>query len=222
MWFGNACDVGIAFLCAVAFSVIAGGQMARAQTASDSLTSTQSNTQLNTEAELNANPSASIIVQSITGGSGQRATPNAPGMPSFAGGPCLGTSVSASSAIPGVSLGAGMSKEDESCQRRNWIQTLIGAAQHMQPEDALIMNRLAFQIMREDKYLAGPMERVGIPSLTEDDAGHSGRQDAPKPAAAAEKPVARMASVCTVVVPKSRPDAMVALLAARGCAVVVK
>jgi hypothetical protein len=134
--------------------------------------------------------------------------------------------MAASSALPGVSLGAGMSKEDESCQRRNWIQTLIGAAQHMSPEDALIMNRLAFQIMREDKYLSGPMARVGIPSLPEDNPKYG---NTPKPtvlskaaAAPVAKPVARLASVCTVVVPKSRPDAMVALLSARGCAVVVK
>lgn len=224
--FQNARLRGIAFFCALGVAAVFAGQEASAQTVSDGISSTQSNTDVKTEANLSSDPSASIIVQSITGGSGGRATPNAPGLPSFAGGPCLGTSVAASSALPGVSLGAGMSKEDESCQRRNWIQTLIGASQHMSPEDALIMNRLAFQIMREDKYLAGPMARVGIPSLPDDNAR---RGNTPKPtvlskaaAAPAEKPVARLASVCTVIVPKSRPDAMVALLAARGCAVVVK
>lgn len=226
LWFQNARLRGIAFFCALGVAALLGGQAASAETATDGVSSTQSSTDVNTEANLSSDPSASIVVQSITGGSGVRATPNAPGLPSFAGGPCLGTSMAASSALPGVSLGAGMSKEDESCQRRNWIQTLIGAAQHMPPEDALIMNRLAFQIMREDKYLAGPMARVGIPALPEDDAKHG---NTPKPtvvskapAAPVAKPVARLASVCTVVVPKSRPEAMVALLAARGCAVVVK
>jgi hypothetical protein len=185
----------------------------------DGASTTQSSTDVNTQATTNANPSASIIVQSISGGSSSRATPNAPGMPSFAGGSCMGTSVSASSAVPGVSFGGGFSKEDESCQRRNWIQTLIGAAQHMSPEDALIMNRMAFQIMREDKYLQGPLTRIGIPDLADED---SNKVSAKKVKGQKVEAVARIASVCTVVLPKSRPDAMVALLAARGCAVVVK
>lgn len=225
LWLKGAHLRGFAVFCALGLGALGGTHLASAQTASEGTSSTQSSTDVNTQATTNANPTASIIVQSISGGSSYRATPNAPGLPSFAGGPCIGSSIAASTAIPGVSLGGGISKEDESCQRRNWIQTLIGAAQHMQPEDALIMNRLAFQIMREDKYLAGPMERVGIPAVLDDKPKGFNN---PKPASAkpapapVAKPVARLASVCTVVLPKSRPEAMVALLAARGCAVVVK
>ncbi len=200
---------------------IAGAGVALGQTVSEPTSNTQSSTDVNTEATTNANPTASIVVQSISGGSSMRATPNAPGLASFAGGPCIGTSMAASSAIPGVSFGGGVSKEDESCQRRNWIQTLIGAAQHMSPEDGLLMTRLAFQIMREDKYLAGPMARVGIPLLEDDqtqksaDTAQKGSGSEPKP-----EPVAHIAPVCTVVVPSSRPDGLSSLLALRGCAVV--
>lgn len=175
-----------------------------------------------------SNPSASVIVQSITGGGGSgRATPNAPGMPSFAGGACIGESIAASTAIPGVSFGGGMSKEDESCQRRNWIQTLIGAAQHMSPEDAVFMNRLAFEVMREDKFLSGGLERLGVAELPEDTDKKSRRKKKDEAKVSAEVPVAynrvaRIASVCTVVVAKSAPAGMKALLAAKGCAVVVR
>lgn len=213
-------QVSIATVCVVLGSV-AGSGVALGQTVSEGISNTQSSTDVNTEATTNANPTASIVVQSISGGSSMRATPNAPGLASFAGGPCIGTSMAASSAIPGVSFGGGVSKEDESCQRRNWIQTLIGASQHMSPEDSLLMTRLAFQIMREDKYLAGPMARVGIPLLEDDQASKNAEKDAVNSGKAPKaEPVAHIAPVCTVVVPSSRPEGLSSLLALRGCAVV--
>ena len=75
-------------------------------------------------------------------------TPNGPPLPSFSGGPCLGTSASVGGSAPGISIGGGYSREDEACQRRNWVQTLIGAAQHMTPEEAALMRRLALEVMR--------------------------------------------------------------------------
>lgn len=91
-------------------------------------------------------------------------TPAAPGMPSFAGGPCTGAGTTASTSLAGVALGGGKTTLDESCQRRNWVQTLLGASQHMTPKESELMVRLAVEVMREDPYLAGPMERVGLGS----------------------------------------------------------
>lgn len=92
-------------------------------------------------------------------------TPNGPPLPSFSGGPCLGTSASVGGSAPGISIGGGYSREDEACQRRNWVQTLIGAAQHMTPEEAALMRRLALEVMREDEYLSDAFQRLGYPSV---------------------------------------------------------
>lgn len=100
--------------------------------------------------------------------SNSRSNPPAPGLPSFAGGPCAGEGAAASTSIAGVALGGGRSTLDESCQRRNWVQTVIGASQHMNEADARIMMQLAVEVMREDPYLAGPLERVGIGSFNVD------------------------------------------------------
>ena len=91
-------------------------------------------------------------------------SPAAPGMPSFAGGPCAGEGTTGSTSLAGVAIGGGKMTLDESCQRRNWVQTLLGASQHMSNKDSQLMVRLAVEVMREDPYLAGPMERVGLGS----------------------------------------------------------
>jgi len=91
-------------------------------------------------------------------------SPAAPGMPSFAGGPCTGAGSTASTSVGGVAFGGGKTTLDDSCQRRNWVQTLLGASQHMNTKESQLMVRLAVEVMREDPYLAGPMERVGLGS----------------------------------------------------------
>jgi hypothetical protein len=189
-----------------------------------------------------SSPSANVTVQSITGGGASyRMTPNAPGMPSFAGGPCVGTGVAASGAVPGVSFGGGVSKEDESCQRRNWVQTLIGASQSMSPEDALFMKRLAFEVMRDDEYLSPGFARLGIEAPT-----NTVRKNIwgnPKVVSAAtatsdlpigyvdtldqgpievSRPYAKAVAGCVVVVAESAPEQMKSLLTSKGCEVVVR
>lgn len=189
-------------------------------------------------ANLSSSPSAQVVVQSISGGgSSYRMTPNAPGMPSFAGGPCMGTSVSASTAIPGVSFGGGISKEDEACQRRNWVQTLIGASQHMSPEDSLFMKRLVFEVMRDDEYLAPAFARLGVapptntvkknfwgqPKTTPNSAVAAGSSETVARAAiSAARPVARAAESCVIVVAESAPLQMKDLLSSRGCEVLAR
>lgn len=167
-----------------------------------------------------ASPTAQVVVQSITGsGSQYRMTPNAPSMPSFAGGPCIGTSATASGAIPGISFGAGVSKEDASCQRRNWVQTLIGASEHLTPEDGVLMKRLAFEVMREDEYLAGPFQRLGLglPTEADEKAVRKSTQNAKPAAKPAKKAAARFDTGCVVVVASSAPAGIAQVLGKRGC-----
>ena len=90
--------------------------------------------------------------------------PSGPAMAAFAGGPCTGAGTTASTSVAGLSVGAGRMALDDSCQRRNWVQTLLGASQHMTAEESRMMVRLAVEVMRDDPFLAGPMERVGIGS----------------------------------------------------------
>jgi len=195
-----------------------------------------------------SSPSAQVVVQSISGGgSNYRMTPNAPGMPSFAGGPCIAASAAASAAVPGVSIGGGVSKEDEACQRRNWVQTLVGASQQMSPEDALFLKRLAYEVMRDDEYLSPAFARLGVApptnSVRKNIFGRPQTVTAPIPAAAlpaAEPavgapdrstqsaaasraaPVARASKDCVVVVAQSVPAQMKSLLSGRGCQVLVR
>jgi hypothetical protein len=190
--------------------------------------------------DLSSNPTANVTVQSISGGGASyRMTPNAPGMPSFAGGPCIGPSVSASGAIPGVSFGGGVSKEDEACQRRNWVQTLIGASQHMSPDDSLFMKRLAFEVMRDDEYLSPAFARLGLTPPTQSVAKNFwGQPKRAKTAAAgldrpvaratsanatsAPRPIARAAKSCVTVLAASAPAQMKDLLSRQGCKVIVR
>lgn len=74
----------------------------------------------------------------------------------------MGEGVAGSTSIAGVAVGAGKSTLDESCQRRNWVQTLIGASQHMSEEEKRVMMRVAVEVMRDDPYLAGALERAGL------------------------------------------------------------
>jgi hypothetical protein len=191
-------------------------------------------------ANLTSSPTANVTVQSISGGGASyRMTPNAPGLPSFAGGPCIGTSTSASGALPGVSFGGGVSKEDEACQRRNWVQTLIGASQHMSPEDSLFMKRLAFEVMRDDEYLSPAFARLGVtPSTQPVEKDFWGQPKRAKTAAAgldgpvaratsanatpAPRPIARAAKSCVTVLAASAPAQMKDLLSRQGCKVIVR
>jgi|GEM_PF-1412303 len=191
-------------------------------------------------ANLTSSPTANVTVQSISGGGASyRMTPNAPGLPSFAGGPCIGTSASASGALPGVSFGGGVSKEDEACQRRNWVQTLIGASQHMSPEDSLFMKRLAFEVMRDDEYLSPAFARLGVTPPTQSvEKNFWGQPKRVKTAAAglegpvaratsanatpAPRPIARAAKSCVTVLAASAPTQMKDLLSRQGCKVIVR
>jgi hypothetical protein len=230
----------------VGFSAVS----ALAQTLPSVLAGNEQNVSGEQNANLTSSPSANVTVQSITGGGASyRMTPNAPGMPSFAGGPCIGSGVAASGAVPGVSFGGGVTKEDESCQRRNWVQTLIGASQSMSPEDALFMKRLAFEVMRDDEYLSPGFARLGIEAPT--NTVRKNMWGKPKVVSAAtatsdlpigyidtfdqkpidmvsqetievSRPEAKAVAGCVVVVAESAPEQMKSLLTSKGCEVVVR
>jgi hypothetical protein len=171
------------------------------------------------DVDLNSEPRADAGAQSISGGnvfdfSGAESRPPAPGLPSFAGGPCTGSSFGASTSLAGVAVGAGRSSIDESCQRRNWVQTLIGASQHMPPEEAKFLLRVSVEVMRDDPYLSDALERAGLPAP--DDEEEAARKEEGNARGAN---LSTKSSTCRVMVSENAPLQVIALMEARGCSV---
>lgn len=195
---------------------------------------TSNNVQTDTNVDLTASPQSGA--QSSSGGNvfdfssgGGRNTPPAPSLPSFAGGPCTGPGSGVSASGPGFSLGAGKSFEDESCQRRNWVQTLVGVSQHMPEVEANELKRVAIAIMMQDKYVGPAFEALGY------DTSRPG-QPQPRPQTSfarssqtstaqptvdelrQRQPVrASMSANCVAVVPSNASPQFRQLVAARGC-----
>jgi len=191
----------------------------------------------NTAVDLQANPASNSTAES--GGnvfdfssSGGRNTPPGPSLPSFAGGPCMGVSGGVSAAGPGFAIGAGRSFEDKACQRRNWVQTLVGVSQHMPEAEASELKRVAITLMMQDEFLAPAFAALGYDT---EKPGQS-RQAATQVAAvngAASQPVRQsevartpvrgaMNQGCMTVVPASASPNFIKLLEKRGCAVEVR
>ncbi len=162
-----------------------------------------------------------------------RNTPPGPTIGAFGGGSCVGPGEGFSGSAPGVSLGYGKSFEDESCQRRSWVQTLIGAAQHMPEQEATALKKAAIEIMMQDKYAGEAFRALGYESAkerrekaAETERGSTAGPDAQQPQTAADSapPVTRgrIASSCLVVLPLGAPAAMAKLLKSQGCALEVQ
>jgi len=159
--------------------------------------------------------------------SSSRNTPPAPSVGAFGGGSCVGPGHAMSGSAPGFSLGYGQSLEDESCQRRNWVQTLIGAAQHMPEQEANALKKAAIEIMMQDKYAGEAFRALGYESAKE----RREKAQEPQPARPADRSRAqaaetrsapsrtngKLAGSCTVVIPRGAPAAMARLLKAQGC-----
>lgn len=175
-----------------------------------------SQSQTSTNSSIISTPThADAGAQSISGGnifdfSGGEQRPPPPGMPSFAGGPCTGASYGASTSMAGIAVGAGRSEIDESCQRRNWVQTLIGASQHMPPEEAKFLLRVSIETMRDDPFLKGPLERAGLEPLVNP-------EEKPEKVAKQEATLSSKSPICTVMVSENAPPAVLAAIEARGC-----
>lgn len=162
--------------------------------------------------------------------SNARNTPGGPPLPSFGGGPCLGTSASIGGSAPGISIGGGYSREDEACQRRNWVQTLIGASQHMSPEEAALMTRLALEVMREDEYLSSAFERLGYPSLDErnnppqrqdwqqrEERVSTSNESGSTLSRSTKGRIATPSPTCVAVISAQSPEVLKKAIVARGC-----
>jgi hypothetical protein len=187
-----------------------------------------------TAVDMDANPESNSTAQS--GGnvfdfssSGGRNTPPGPSLPSFAGGPCMGVSGGVSAAGPGFAIGAGRSFEDKACQRRNWVQTLVGVSQHMPAAEASELKRVAITLMMQDEFLAPAFAALGYDT----EKPGQPRQAASSVAAvtgAASQPARQIEAVrtpvrgamnqdCVTVVPASASPNFIKLLENRGCAV---
>lgn len=188
----------------------------------------------NTDVDLQANPASNSTAQS--GGnvfdfssSGGRNTPPGPSLPSFAGGPCMGVSGGVSAAGPGFAIGAGRSFEDKACQRRNWVQTLVGVSQHMPAAEASELKRVAITLMMQDEFLAPAFaalgydtEKPGQPrqATTQVAAANEVASQPAQRSEAARTPVrGAMNQGCVTVVPASASPSFIKLLEKRGCAV---
>ena len=191
----------------------------------------------NTEVSLQASPASDARSQS--GGNvfdfsnGGRNTPPGPSLPSFAGGPCMGVSGGVSAAGPGFAIGAGRSFEDKACQRRNWVQTLVGVSQHMPAAEASELKRVAITLMMQDEFLAPAFaalgydtEKPGQPrqgALPVSVINVAESQPARRQNEAARTVVrGAMNQGCVTVVPSTASPNFIKLLEKRGCAVEVR
>lgn len=150
---------------------------------------------------------------------------NAPSLPSFAGGACMGVSGGVSASLPGFGIGGGRSFDDESCQRRNWVQTLIGAAERMPPTEANELKRVAVVVMMQDPILAPAFRELGynvkepgteVSSAKGQRASGSANSTKERRVKAS---VGAMAGNCTVVLPKNASDKFETMVLARGCTI---
>lgn len=150
----------------------------------------------------------------------------APSLPSFAGGPCMGVSGGISASLPGFGIGGGRSFEDVSCQRRNWVQTLIGAAERMPDVEARELKRVAIVVMMQDPILGPAFRDLGynVDNPGTEVSSAKGNNRSPVQTASGQthhvkSSVGSMAQVCTAVVPKGASAGFIKLVESRGCVV---
>jgi hypothetical protein len=185
--------------------------------------------------DVSVNPSLDSNVNASSGGNlfdfsnSSRNAPPAPSLPSFAGGPCIGISSGISASGPGFSLGGGRSTEDESCQRRNWVQTLVGVAQHMPEDDANELKRVAIALMMQDEYVGPAFEALGYDTTSgrravkQSDAAPRAADRTSERNLVAQAPrqpvLGKMQQGCVTVIPANASITFRTLLEARGCVV---
>lgn len=196
---------------------------------------TSNDVRTDTNLEVVASPQSGSQAQSggnvfdFSSSGGGRNTPPGPNLPSFAGGPCTGPGTGVSASGPGFSVGAGRSFEDEACQRRNWVQTLVGVSQHMPEVEANELKRVAIAIMMQDKYVGPAFEALGYDTSSpgqpqkrpQSTAVNFAQQPTSQAAAGQQRqrqPVrASMSQSCVAVVPSNASPQFRQLVAARGC-----
>ena len=151
---------------------------------------------------------------------------NAPGLGSFGGGPCMGVSGSVSASLPGFGLGGGRSFDDISCQRRNWVNTLLGAASLMPETEARELKRVAIVVMMQDPILGPAFRQLGYnveqPGTEVSSAKGVINQAPPITSQKVKTSIGSMSSVCSTVVPRNASPAFIKLIEKRGCIVEVR
>lgn len=153
---------------------------------------------------------------------------NAPAIGGFGGGPCMGVSGGISASLPGFGIGGGRSFDDVSCQRRNWVNTLLGAASLMPETEGRELKRVAIVVMMQDPILGPAFKQLGYnvdqpgTEVSSAKGTEAARTAATAPPHHVASSVGAMASVCSAVVPKNATPAFIALIEKRGCVVVVK
>ncbi len=153
----------------------------------------------------------------------------APGLPSFAGGPCMGVSGGVSASLPGFGIGGGRSFDDISCQRRNWVNTLLGAASLMPETEGRELKRVAIVVMMQDPILGPAFAQLGYDVEQPGNEVSSAKGNvmvaatglAATPRSAAPS-VGAMSRECSTVVPKNATPAFIKLIEQRGCTVDVR
>lgn len=217
----------IVFSVIVCFQVALSANIAFAQ----SNEQTSNDVSTDTNVELVASPQSGS--QASSGGNvfdfssnGGRNAPPAPNLPSFAGGPCTGPGTGLTASGPGFAIGGGKSFEDEACQRRNWVQTLVGVSQHMPEVEANELKRVAIAIMMQDKYVGPAFEALGYDTSNPGNPQRrpqvaNGAQVAPEAAGRRKVELqpsrAAMVDKCVAIVPVNASQDFKKLVSARGC-----
>lgn len=214
------------------FGLCSGAAFAQNSTLDGSATNSASNAQVS---GITASNSVGNDAQAQSGGNvfdfsnKAQSMGNAPSLPSFAGGACMGVSGGVSASLPGFGIGGGRSFDDESCQRRNWVQTLIGAAERMPQTESNELKRVAIVVMMQDPILSEAFAELGYNVTqpgTEVSSAHP-NANAPRVSTSAndstdrqvEASIGAMAANCTVVVPKNASAKFEAMVAKRGCTI---
>lgn len=228
MWRRNPNTLGLAGVVAagaVAAFLAAGPAHAQVQGAPNANSDVNIDSTTEVKNDATAQSGGNVFDFSSTG----RNAPPAPSVGAFGGNSCVGPGTAMSGSAPGFSIGYGRSFEDESCQRRNWVQTLLGSAQHMPEAEAQALKRVALELMMQDNYAGPAFEALGFESEAKRRAREAEARAAAEAAAAeraapvrraSEPRVGRMAQNCTVVLPTGAPAAMASVLSARNCRVV--
>lgn len=182
------------------------------------------NLQNQTETSVISSPQTNVLSQNafdFSSSGGGRNTPPAPSLPSFSGGPCLGVGGGLSASGPGFAIGAARGFEDVACQRRHWVQTIIGASQHMPENDANELKRVAIMLMMQDEYVAPAFAALGHDMSRAQNKPERATETSARAPSRSVRPEAaqpaRMAQGCELVVPKTVSAEFVSLVSARGC-----
>jgi hypothetical protein len=221
----NNIKIALVFLLVVGLTT--GAAVAQNSTLDGSATNSASNAQVSglTASNQNGNDAQAQSGGNVFDFSNKsKSMGNAPSLPSFAGGACMGVSGGVSASLPGIGIGGGRSFDDESCQRRNWVQTLIGAAERMPQNEANELKRVAIVVMMQDPILAPAFRELGynvaapgteVSSAKAHSAPSSAKSSNNRQVVKAS--VGAMAENCTVVLPKNASAAFEAMVASRGC-----